>query len=112
MILLFSGRVIGDGEELPFCGGITVIHLPGHTPGHIGLYHHSSKTLIAGDALFVDNSRLTVPPDSLNVDTDLAINSLKKLTQYDIAQIICCHGGLYTKNPNQSLIEFTNNSEN
>ena len=42
---------IKDGQILPFCGGITVIFTPGHTPDHISLYHHSTKTLITGDAL-------------------------------------------------------------
>lgn len=26
-----------DGQELPLCGGIRVIHTPGHTEGHISL---------------------------------------------------------------------------
>jgi glyoxylase-like metal-dependent hydrolase (beta-lactamase superfamily II) len=30
-------RIVEDGEELSFCGGITVI-IPGHAPGHICLY--------------------------------------------------------------------------
>ena len=28
-------KVLEDGTELPCCGGIIVIHTPGHTPGHI-----------------------------------------------------------------------------
>ena len=27
---------IADGDELPFWGGLRVVHLPGHTPGHCG----------------------------------------------------------------------------
>ena len=27
-----------DGQELPYCGGILILHTPGHTPGHISLY--------------------------------------------------------------------------
>jgi glyoxylase-like metal-dependent hydrolase (beta-lactamase superfamily II) len=46
-------RVLADGEELPCCGGVTVIATPGHTPGHICLYHRGTRTLIAGDALRV-----------------------------------------------------------
>ncbi len=42
---------VSDGEVLPFAGGVTVITTPGHTPGHLCLYHQRSKTLIAGDAL-------------------------------------------------------------
>jgi glyoxylase-like metal-dependent hydrolase (beta-lactamase superfamily II) len=38
-------RTLEDGEELPFCGGITVIHTPGHTPGHICLYISQAKRL-------------------------------------------------------------------
>ena len=34
-----------DGQELPYCGGIRIIHTPGHTPGHISLYLKQSKTL-------------------------------------------------------------------
>ena len=44
-------KTMADGEDLPYCGGITVIYTPGHTPGHICLYHTQSKTLIAGDTL-------------------------------------------------------------
>ena len=38
---------LSDGQELPFCGGITVIHTPGHTIGHISLYLRHSKILIS-----------------------------------------------------------------
>jgi len=38
-----------DNQELPYCGGIRVIHTPGHTPGHISLYLKQSKILVAGD---------------------------------------------------------------
>ena len=31
-------RLVDDGELLPVRGGLTVIHTPGHTPGHICLY--------------------------------------------------------------------------
>ncbi len=31
-------KILFDGEELSFCGGIQVIFTPGHTQGHISLY--------------------------------------------------------------------------
>ena len=48
-------ETLSDGQELPYCGGIRIIHTPGHTPGHISLYLKQSKTLIAGDSMYSVN---------------------------------------------------------
>lgn len=99
-------RTVDDGEDLPYCGGITVIHTPGHTPGHICLYHRQSKTLIAGDALFVEGGLLVPAPEFVNFDAELAVNSLRKLTRYDIEKVICYHGGIYKDACNQRIAEL------
>ncbi|MGE5251156.1 MAG: MBL fold metallo-hydrolase, partial [Bacteroidota bacterium] len=96
-------HALHDGEELPYAGGIRVILTPGHTLGHICLYHVPSRTLIAGDALSIREGALVPPPDSLNYDTSLGIKSLGKLTRLDIAAVICYHGGLFTDDPNQRI---------
>lgn len=88
-------RPLTDGEFLPYCGGITVIFTPGHTPGHICLYHNTSKTLIAGDALGLEEGILTSSPASINFNQDMYISSLNKLAAYDIEAVVCYHGGLY-----------------
>lgn len=101
--------VLRDGDVLPFCGGITVIHTPGHTPGHICLYHQTSKTLIAGDALNILHGELVGPnadpmrEDGVNAND--AIDSLKKLEDYDIVNIITYHGGLFSDKPNERIKE-------
>ena len=51
-------ETLSDGQVLPYCGGITVIHTPGHTPGHISLYVNKFKLLIAGDILVVNEGTL------------------------------------------------------
>lgn len=94
---------LADGQELPYCGGITVIHTPGHTLGHICLYLSRQKTLIAGDALLVENGALVVPPPFMNYDTNLCVQSLKKLAEYDIERVICYHGGLYQEHASRSI---------
>jgi glyoxylase-like metal-dependent hydrolase (beta-lactamase superfamily II) len=99
-------RTVADGEELPYCGGITVINTPGHTPGHICLYHRPSKTLIAGDALTAADGQLRGPNPQATLDMPLAMQSLKKLAQYDIERVICYHGGLCTGGANQRLAEL------
>lgn len=100
-------QIIADGDEIPMFGGIIVIHTPGHTPGHISLYHKQSKTLIAGDALIIEEGRL-VETDNC-VDADLAKKSLKKLLPYDIQTLICYHGGIFKDNVNQSIFDLANN---
>ena len=73
-------RTLEDGEELPFCGGITIIHVPGHTPGHICLYIRQSKTSVAGDALSAEGGKLG-PPNFASLDWRLALRSLDKYTR-------------------------------
>ncbi|OBZ09357.1 MULTISPECIES: MBL fold metallo-hydrolase [Bacillales] len=95
------------GQELPYCDGITVIGTPGHTPGHICLYHQASKTLIAADALVVVNDQLLGPIPSYCHDYELALQSLRQLTEYDIETVICYHGGLYSDHVNERILELT-----
>jgi glyoxylase-like metal-dependent hydrolase (beta-lactamase superfamily II) len=98
--------LIQDGEELPFCGGITVINTPGHTPGHISLYHKPSKTLIAADAMIINEGQLLGPVPEYAVDYPQAVKSISKFTAYDIETVICFHGGLFNKNANQRISEL------
>lgn len=99
---------IADGEELPYCGGITVIFTPGHTPGHICLYLKQSKILITGDTMTVAEGKLFGPNPQATPDMDTAIKSLKKFTQYEIETVICYHGGIYKDNANQRLADLAN----
>lgn len=100
-------RTITDGEILPYCGGIAVIYTPGHTPGHICLYHIQSKTLIAGDMLSIEEGILIKAPSFTHYDKVAAKKSLEKLTQYDIEVVICYHGGIYEGNVNHRILELT-----
>lgn len=99
---------IADGEELPYCGGITVIHTPGHTPGHISLYIKRYKLLVAGDILQVREGTLVKAPESSNFDEVLNAESLKKIAPYDIETVICYHGGIFKDEPNKRIAELIN----
>ncbi|MCZ1265049.1 MBL fold metallo-hydrolase [Paenibacillus tundrae] len=111
----FSGKeknvttLLADGEKLPFGGGLTVIHTPGHTPGHISLYHEPSKTLIAGDALNVEDDKLIGPNPTVTPDMTLALESLRKLKAYPIETVICYHGGIFKGDVQQALDKITEN---
>lgn len=101
-------KTIEDGEVLPYCGGITVIFTPGHTPGHVSLYHHQTKTLITGDALVAANGELLGPSPQATPDMETALKSIKKFTKFDIRTVICYHGGVYKEHANKRLAELAN----
>lgn len=89
-------ETLKDGQELPYCGGIRVIHTPGHTPGHISLYLKQSKTLVAGDSMYSVNGTLGGIHVPTTLDIEVAQQSLKKYVDLDIESVICYHGGLCT----------------
>ncbi|MGZ7127161.1 MAG: MBL fold metallo-hydrolase [Halobacteriota archaeon] len=99
---------VADEEVLPYCGGMTVIFTPGHTPGHICLYLNQSKILVSGDALVVADGELQGPNPQATYEMDTALKSLKKLARYDIVTVVCYHGGVYRDNPNKRLAELAN----
>lgn len=96
-------KTVVDAEELPYCGGLTVIDTPGHTPGHISLYHSRSKTLIAGDAMRIEEGQLLGPDPQPTLDMETAIKSMAKFKQYDIRTVICYHGGLLNDHVNERI---------
>lgn len=100
-------RPLEDGDVLPFHGGIDVIHTPGHTPGHLCLYVRAHRLLITGDQLRIDdNGILAGPAPEHTPDLALALESLKKLRNYDIERIICYHGGTYTADATARIAEL------
>ncbi|ACK94992.1 MBL fold metallo-hydrolase [Bacillus thuringiensis] len=92
-----------DGQELPYCGGILILHTPGHTPGHISLYLKRSKILIAGDSMYSVNGMLggIHAPTTINIKE--AKQSLKKYLNLHIESVVCYHGGLSKENINVQL---------
>jgi glyoxylase-like metal-dependent hydrolase (beta-lactamase superfamily II) len=92
-----------DGARLDFAGGVRVIATPGHTPGHMCLYHERTRTLIAGDALTANDGQLMGPNEGATPDMPTASQSVRKLAELDVQTIICYHGGAVTVDANQQL---------
>ncbi len=99
-------ETIADGDVLPIAGGLTVIHTPGHTPGHVSLYHESSKTLIAGDAMVATEGVLQGPNPNATPNMEEAIRSLGKFKAFDIRTVVCYHGGLASGDVNARIAEL------
>ncbi|ANY65831.1 hydrolase [Paenibacillus sp. BIHB 4019] len=101
-----TAQLLGGGK-LDVCGGISIINTPGHTPGHISLYHHASQTLIAGDALIAENGKLAPPAPAATLDYERALQSLKALADYPIQHVICYHGGLCSGQLNEQIAQIS-----
>jgi glyoxylase-like metal-dependent hydrolase (beta-lactamase superfamily II) len=87
-------HVVKGGERLPDCGGINVIHTPGHTPGHISLHLPRIKTMIAGDAIVSAGEHLVVSPTYLSSDPEAAAESVRRLIamNLDLERLLVGHG--------------------
>lgn len=98
--------ILNDGDIFDWCGGMEIVETPGHMPGHISIYLKESKTLIAGDALVILNSKLAIANPQYTLDISEAKKSINKLLNYDIQKIICYHGGIYQEDIKNSLINI------
>lgn len=96
-------RTVANEEWLPWCDGIKIIHTPGHMPGHISLYLPASKTLIAADAVVIEEGELAIANPQYTMDLDEAVRSVQRLLDYDIEQMICYHGGLFHGDVRQAI---------
>jgi len=84
---------VADGQELPFSGGLKVIHTPGHTPGHISVLMRPKKVLFVGDAA-ASVFGLRAPVGAFfglaTADVDQAKQSFRKIAELDFD--IACFG--------------------
>ncbi|MFC4808547.1 MBL fold metallo-hydrolase [Paenibacillus sp. GCM10023250] len=99
-------RLIGYGEANAPLEDVDVLDTPGHTPGHVSLYHRPSRTLIAGDALMLEDGRLRLPDAPLNIHHEQARRSLQQLAGLDIAGVVCYHGGYFKGDAQAQLREL------
>ncbi len=84
--------ILEDGQTLQYCGGIRVIHIPGHTSGNICLFIESKRAIIVGDTLFVFNGKLSPPPERYCEDYEMAKRGLRRLLELDFDTMLVSHG--------------------
>jgi glyoxylase-like metal-dependent hydrolase (beta-lactamase superfamily II) len=77
---LHNGDLVGLGDRQ-----FEVIHAPGHTPGNICLYERGDQILIVGDTLCGDRV------DLIRMDTNIYIDSIKRLLNLDVKCLIQSH---------------------
>jgi glyoxylase-like metal-dependent hydrolase (beta-lactamase superfamily II) len=82
---------LADGQELPFWGGLRVVHLPGHTLGHCGFYSVRHDLLFSGDLFASYFFNVHLPPPILNSAPHLIPGSLEKARRLNARLIVPQH---------------------
>lgn len=81
------------GQVLRFCGGVEVVHVPGHSEGNACYYLREHRAMIAGDTIFGDpEGNLTPPPERYCLDVQQATREIRRLLQYDFDYLLIAHG--------------------
>lgn len=95
-----------DGGPVPIAGtvregdkiaGFTVIHLPGHAPGLIGLHRESDGVALVSDCIYTLDPQTgikgaaRVPHEAFNLDTEQARASIRKLAALDARVVWAGH---------------------
>src|SRR5680860_623781 len=99
-------RELVEGDSV---AGVMTVHLPGHSPGSIGLYLPSTGYLFAGDALLTERSApdsagsrrdsdtvsFSYPAKWFRYNSVLAYRSLERLLRMEISAVFSGHGDPY-----------------
>ena len=81
--------LLDEGELIVGSHSLEVIHTPGHSPGHICLYHPALKTLFAGDLVFAQGvGRVDFPGGS----GEQLKESIERVAALDIEIVLTGHG--------------------
>ncbi|MBF9133000.1 MBL fold metallo-hydrolase [Plantactinospora sp. S1510] len=82
-------RVLDDGDRVDLGGRVlTVLHLPGHTPGSIALLEERTGTLYSGDVVY-DGALIDYLPNS---DVTAYRRSMEILADLDVSVVHPGHG--------------------
>ena len=96
-VLLDEGDVIDLGERK-----LEVLHLPGHTPGEIGLWEDETRTLFSGDCVYESGVLLDELPES---DIPRYVRSMERLRDVAVSVVHGGHDGPFGRDRLLELID-------
>lgn len=83
-------RTIADGAVVTAGGtSLEAIHLPGHSPDHLGFLLEEERALLVGDHVMAWSSTIIAPPEG---DLDEYLRSLDRLDALDLDVLHSGHG--------------------
>ena len=82
-------RIVDEGDVIDLGDRrFTVLHLPGHTPGEIGLLEEATRSLYSGDAVYESGVLLDELPESNIPDY---VRTMRRLRELDVETIYGGH---------------------
>lgn len=98
----YAAALPADGS-IPGMAGWRWIHTPGHTEGHVALFHEKDRVVIAGDAfstvkqeslisVLTQREQISGPPKYLTTDWEAAENSVSRIRDLKPSLVIPSHG--------------------
>lgn len=92
-------RVLQDGEVLETDrGALTVLHTPGHAPGHLAFWDRASGAVIAGD-LVAGVGTILIDPTGGEGHLATYLASLERLLALGIGALLPAHGPMIADGP-------------
>ena len=88
-------------------GTLTVLHVPGHTPGSISLYNRDKKLIFVGDAITNRGGKLQGSPKQFSLNLKQADESIEKISTFDFEVLLSGHGAPVVSGGTQKVRELT-----
>lgn len=85
-------RTVQDKDRIE--EDLIVVHTPGHTKGHLSLFIPSQGTVIANDAVVIEEGELNIANPEYTLDLAQALRSVEKIRDLGPGKLICYHGGI------------------
>lgn len=86
--------------------GLTILHMPGHTPGSIALYDNTRKVLFVGDTLRYKHGVVQGPPTSMTWNVQQTYQSIEKLMPLDFKVMLSGHSEPLTDDASEKVHKF------
>jgi glyoxylase-like metal-dependent hydrolase (beta-lactamase superfamily II) len=114
ILLRIAGKIIGPKPLVPDlllkdgdrAGGLLCVHIPGHTPGSIGLLDERSKVFFAGDTLRFDGRSIGQGPASFTMDPASERESIHRIAGLDFDLLLVGHGVPLRRDASRRVREF------
>lgn len=101
-------KTVKDGDRIH---GLVCVHLPGKSPGEIGLYWPERRAFLLGDALIAPRGKLKAVPAEKQDDPAALKRSLELLRTFDFDHLLVGDGDPLLGDAKTAVVAFLNGSK-